>query len=71
MRPVRRLLAKLDEMEVGAGGGTVDERTVQALVKSNPISQEDLDASIACTNKSSGGAFEKKYELWAKEYGSV
>jgi len=74
MRPVRRLLVKLDEMENGLGlqgGDTVEADKVQQLIESNPITQKDLDSSVACTNKSSGGVMEAKYESWAKEFGSV
>ena len=74
MRPVRRLLLKLDEIESALGvqgGDTVGEEKVQQLIESNPITQKDLDNSAACTNKSSGGVLEAKYESWAKEFGSV
>ena len=72
MRPVRRLLTKLDEMEVKDEGKVVDEKKVNDLIKLNPITQEDLNLSIECTNKSSGGsALDKKYDLWAKEFGST
>lgn len=74
MRPVRRLLVKLDELETGmgvTGGDVVEEGKVQQLIESNPITQEDLNNSAACTNKSSGGVLEAKYESWAKEFGSV
>ena len=74
MRPVRRLLLKLDELETGmgiTGDGVVEEAKVQELINSNPIMQEDLNSSAACTNKSSGGVLEIRYESWAKEFGSV
>ena len=58
MRPVRRLLVKLDEMESGMGlegGDVVGGEEVQRLILENPITQKDLDDSVECTNKSSGG----------------
>ena len=74
MRPVRRLLGKLEKMERGdggEGGGTVEETKVKELVDSNPITQEDLAMAVGVTNKSSGGGLEGKYEAWAKAYGST
>ncbi|GMI41691.1 hypothetical protein TrCOL_g3576 [Triparma columacea] len=73
MRPVRRLLGKLERMESTEGleGGVVEEAKVRELVEGNPVTQDDLDKAIAVTNKSGGGGLEKKYEAWAKAYGST
>ncbi|GMI05459.1 hypothetical protein TrRE_jg13220 [Triparma retinervis] len=75
MRPVRRLLGKLEKMEstegLGGGGGVVEEAKVRELVEGNPVTQDDLDKAVGVTNKSGGGGLEKKYEAWAKEYGST
>lgn len=72
MRPVRRLLGKLEKLETDvAGGGVVEESKVKELIESNPITQDDLDNSILVTNKSSGDKFDKMYEAWSKEFGST
>ena len=70
MRPVRRLLKKLEELETAAEGGIVNENDVQNLMDSNPIQQEDLEESMKCTNKSAGEKLHQKYQQWTAEFGS-
>jgi len=70
MRPVRRLLRKLEEMETESESGVVEEAAVNELVESNPITQDDLDESKKCTNKSAGEKLHQKYTAWTKEFGS-
>jgi len=72
MRPVRRLLVVLDEMEGELGGESVEQGKVDKLVEQNPITQLDLEESSKVTNRSGGGAaYDAKYEAWAKEFGST
>ena len=72
MRPVRRLLTLLEKMESATACGVVDQKDVDGLVRENPVTQEDLVGSEESTNKSTGGgALDKKYAEWAKEFGST
>ena len=44
--------------------------SVGLVFVSNPITQDDLDDSKQCTNKSAGEKLHVKYEQWTKEFGS-
>jgi len=70
MRPVRRLLKKLEELEVTTEDGVVHEEEVKKLMDGNPVTQNDLDDSLACTNKSGGEKLHEKYTKWTSEFGS-
>ena len=59
MRPLRRLLSKLDV--------TGD---VAPNVAPEPVSMDDVQAALAST-RSTTQAYSLKYEQWEKEFGSV
>ena len=85
MMPVRRLIQKVQAIELehssmssnkknGRNGnsgvniyGTVD---ADALIRSDPISMEDLLLAMNTTRPSSDGNI-KQYERWQAEFGSV
>ena len=80
MRPVRRLMQSLEELEVteehvrrhiqdGRRAKNPADITPEELGL-EPTSQEDVQASLAAT-KPSARLYEKQYLDWAAEFGSV
>lgn len=85
MMPVRRLLNKLhslsaSDMEREASSSAhmpralrskfLNERLdVDALLKSDSVTLQDLSRALECTKSSSGG-MASRYEEWQREFGS-
>jgi SpoVK/Ycf46/Vps4 family AAA+-type ATPase len=93
MRPVRRLMTKLDELSTSAGGTggiasagnpsskvprsrvriaqiTEPAVNVEALLRGDPVTQEDLLTALGNTKRSSDGNMDK-YNAWQEEFGSA
>ena len=85
MRPVRRLMSKLSEISlpppqhVGtksrggafrAGAITEPAVNVESLLRSDPVSKEDVEQALLTTKRSSDGNM-VKYDTWQSDFGSV
>lgn len=74
MRPVRRLLARLDELHSSDASNSlagISEKQISQLMKHNPIMATDMQMSLMCTNPSSGKNQCAKYLEWTKDFGST
>jgi katanin p60 ATPase-containing subunit A1 len=71
MRPVRRLLRKLEAMEGDAGGERIADEAVQAAMAADPISLEDLEGAVACIRPSANLEMLGQYEKWESQFGST
>ena len=69
MRPVRRLVVQLEDMENKNGGAPVPDDDVDDLLQRHKISKDDFDAALKCTNPSAK-LFADKYQQWNANYGS-
>ena len=63
MRPVRRLVVQLEDMENKNGGAPVPDDDVDDLLQRHKISKDDFDAALKCTNPSAK-LFADKYQQW-------
>lgn len=78
MRPVRRILAEMERME-STHQHVVDRHTaatrgepnIAMLLKKHPITTEDMEQSLRCTRRSTGGDHCLRYVRWMEEYGST
>jgi katanin p60 ATPase-containing subunit A1 len=70
MRPVRRLMASLEQMEAAHGGERLSDAQVQGVIASNPITADDLEAATAGT-RPSAHLFADKYVSWEASFGAV
>lgn len=79
MKPVRRLLSKLDAMEsreacrpIGVlnDGGTVPLDQIKAELAKDPISAIDVDEALNAT-RPSAQQFRQKYLDWQRDFGAV
>lgn len=96
MRPVRRLMTKLEELSVaggssGGGGNNASSGSsvskpprsrvriaqitepavnVEALLRGDPVTQDDLLTALGNTKRSSDGNMDK-YNSWQEEFGSA
>ena len=77
MRAVRRILKQIEGTSTtttsrsGRARAPISDEDVVFLTKRNPVTADDLQASLRSTNKSYGSKFCERYEEWAKEYGST
>lgn len=77
MKPVRRILIELEGKGFKDKDCTcrprrvVTDEEIVLMSKRNPVTANDLKASLVSTNKSYGSDFCERYEEWAKEYGST
>lgn len=89
MRPVRRLMDKLNELEKNnqpepsqgnnrsaaprpwRPSPTISHEEVDALLKSDAVSVEDLEAALETTKPSSRESNMNKYQRWQDEFGAV
>lgn len=83
MRPVRRLMTKLEEISLppqhlglrpkaGMFKGAITEPAVnvESLLRSDPVSADDIDKALLTTKRSSDGNM-VKYNSWQNDFGSV
>ena len=68
MKPVRRILASKKNKKPHA---PLSDDELSKLVKTNPVTPEDLRNAWRNTNKSCGGEFSERYDKWMLEYGSA
>ncbi len=70
MRPVRRLMSQLEELEAASGGERLSDEQVQGLIQTDPINAGDVEAALAVT-RPSAKLFADRYTTWEAEYGAV
>ena len=70
MRPVRRLMAQLESLEVASSTERLSDEQVQSLVDSDPINTSDVEAALANT-RPSAKLFADRYSSWEREFGAV
>jgi len=73
MRPVRRVLASIEEEESRRTPGVpaLSDQDVAGRVRRNPVTSDDLRDARRSTSKSCGSMFGERYERWMREYGSA
>ena len=73
MKPVRRILSSIEErsMKNKRPHAPLSDDELSKLVKTNPVTPEDLRNAWRNTNKSCGGEFSERYDKWMLEYGSA
>jgi len=71
MRPVRRLVKRLESIEAESGGKAVPEEKVQALIREDTVNEEDLSGAWENVKASGGSQPLERYEKWARECGST
>lgn len=84
MKPVRRLMIKLSQLEdvnaVPLPPNPRNSRTslrstesvdISSMLKSDPVTLDDIISALESTKSSSSNAEFSKYEDWQKEYGAV
>ena len=72
MRPVRRVLASIEEESRRTPGvPAISDEDVASMVRRNPVTPEDLRSARRSTSKSCGSMFGERYERWMREYGSA
>ena len=71
MRPVRRVLASIEEESRRTPTVVISDEDVANMVQKNPVTPEDLREARRSTSKSCGSAFGERYERWMREYGSA
>ena len=69
MRPVRRLVAQLEDMEGRNGGAAVPDDRVDDLLDEHRVTDADFKAALRCTNPSAK-LFADKYRDWNANFGS-
>ena len=69
MRPVRRLVVQLEDMESKNGGAAVPDDRVDDLLDEHRITDADFKAALKCTNPSAK-LFADKYRDWNANFGS-
>ena len=69
MRPVRRLVAQLEDMEGKNGGAAVPDDRVDDLLDEHRVTDADFKAALRCTNPSAK-LFADKYRDWNANFGS-
>jgi katanin p60 ATPase-containing subunit A1 len=69
MRPVRRLVVQLEDMESKNGGAAVPDDRVDDLLDEHRITDADFKAALQCTNPSAK-LFADKYRDWNANFGS-
>lgn len=70
MRPVRRLMSQLEELEAASGGDRLSDEQVQGLIQTDPINAGDVEAALSVT-RPSAKLFADRYTTWEAEYGAV
>lgn len=68
MRPLRRLMDKLEALEEVKGESAMELGAEE--VRLDPVSQEDVLAALEAT-RPSAHAFADKYDKWQREFGST
>ena len=72
MRPVRRVLASIEEETRRTPGvPAISDGDVASMVRRNPVTPDDLREARRSTSKSCGSAFGERYARWMREYGSA
>ncbi len=69
MRPVRRLVQRLEAMESSRGGEAVPDAEVQKLMGENRVTHDDMTLAMKGT-KPSAKLFADKYRTWEANFGS-
>lgn len=70
MRPVRRLMDKLEALEALDPRSQAAAQLGQEKVQIDPVNTEDVEEAIAVSNPSAR-RFAGQYEKWGKEFGST
>jgi hypothetical protein len=72
MRPLRRLLIKLEEIDVGQEkiGNKYKQKEKAELIPPEPVTMQDIDEALK-TTKCSPGLITEKYIHWVNEFGSL
>lgn len=78
MQPVRRILAEMERMELTHQhmaerntAATRSEPNIAMLLKKHPITTKDMEQSLRCTRRSTGGDHCSRYARWMEEFGST
>ena len=73
MKPVRRILKLVEDRakKDRRGHAPLSEDESSRLVKTNPVTPEDLRNAWRSTNKSCGGELSERYNKWMLELGST
>jgi hypothetical protein len=73
MRPLRRLLIKLEEIDVGGQekmGSKYKQKEKAELIPPEPVTMQDIEEALK-TTKCSPGLITEKYVNWVNEFGSL
>jgi len=74
MKPVRRILKEIESTSASSSrktrGQQLSDEEIAVLTTKNPVTADDLQASLTSTNKSYGRDFCERYEEWTREFGS-
>ncbi len=73
MRPLRRLLMKLEDIEIKAEqkfGNKLKSKDKPEIITPEPVTMEDIEAALK-TTKCSPGLITEKYVKWVNDFGST
>ena len=67
MRPLRRLMARLDEIDAGDDDASVTSAAAAATV--GPVTAEDVAGALAQSRSTHTQTHERRYEEWTRSFG--
>ena len=73
MRPLRKLLIKLEELDVAQQekiGNKYKQKEKPELIPPEPVTMQDIDEALK-TTKCSPGLITERYVQWVNEFGSL
>lgn len=70
MKPVRRLMRRLEELEGAGQAIPLSQGAIQAEIDADPVGMQDVDEALSAT-RPSAQKYTEKYERWQRDYGAV